>query len=160
MSEIEKTSDNKSNTAEALAPNYVAKKFLGSGATANVYLATEDMSAFACDSEIEIPSIDVAVKVIDREALAFAELTQDDVDNEVQVHRDLDGHPHILQLRDYIEEGATVQVSHEDGSEETISGNSIMVLEYCSNGDLFDFVGASGGSAPLKNEQVFNYVYL
>ena len=53
-----------------------------------------------------------------------------------------------------------MQVSHEDGSEETISGNSIMVLEYCSNGDLFDFVGASGGSAPLKNEKVFNYVYL
>ena len=29
---------------------YFAKKFLGSGATANVYLATEDMSAFTCDS--------------------------------------------------------------------------------------------------------------
>lgn len=135
----------------------VVTKTLGHGATATVYKAYEEVTT---SSTRGIPSNinTVAIKVFDHDSLTLAQLTQTDIDIEVQVHRDLVGHPHIVPLLDYKQSTNGVKIRYE-GSDESIEGESVMILEYCRYGDLFDFVDANYGDS-LEDEKLLKFIFL
>jgi len=88
---------------------------------------------------------------------------------EVAVHQQFTGHPNIVKLHSYADKSATVQIPRNIPRDEndrfaiwrkgfeTNSSASVMVLEQCMHGDLFDFVQTHG---PIRDAKMLKFVFL
>lgn len=115
-------------------PAYEVINFIDYGTTSNVYKVVEKRSGMV-----------YAAKVINRKNMETLGLTLE-IEQETRVHRSI-SHPNIVKIFD-------VKYTSE---------NIILILEYCSNGDLCKFVdsGCMCGERAIKNifKQVVDAVY-
>ena len=88
---------------------------------------------------------------------------------EIAVHQQFEGHPNIVQLYDYSDKAATVQIPRNIPRDEndhfakwrkgheTSHGQSVMVLEKCEHGDLFDFMQGHG---QIRDGKLLKFLFI
>ena len=96
-------------------------------------------------------------------------MPQSTLEAEVSVHDRLRGHPHILPCYNFSEKTAKVHIPRRiprfendqfakwRQGHETFENQSVMVLEECKYGDLFEYVAANSAT---RDPKLLKYLFL